>query len=234
MGAKLLQDRRRATVVRGLAAITLAAASIFGASAAAQAAWVPGDELLDHTPEGWNAWPYPEDVEFTQCSVVFSDGGPETDNLLQYVFPEGVPSTVDDLAAIANGLTVNMPTGSAELIITSEIESGWVDIYLPLSPGITTLTLDTEVTVDSTDPIASPNTMQGVLDALTGQDIYLFGVFIESHSSGFEVQWVTIDGETSWFGTDAEWFLNDPTCSGVTPTPPAPTAPQLVETAARG
>lgn len=122
----------------------------------------------------------------------------------------------------------------------SDSDSGIADISLEIPVGVHGIDLDAVVDLYDSPELGLPDdaTAQDVLDALdaTGEEFYIIWLDFFSDAES-EVQWLAFGDETHWFGTDAEWFLNDPSCGTVvpdpTPTPEsnsAPTKPVLVET----
>lgn len=223
-----------------VAAVGLAAASIVGFASAAQADHI-SQEALEAEVGTWFGW---QDggvpLTYSECAVNL----PDVSGIVNDA--EGAPSGAD-VAPFLNSLSVSLASGSGLLdVILGSEQSGTaygLELFLDVSAGVTIFGPDTVFTTvyDDRGTLNSGATLQEVVDSL-GDTYSLQAVEFSTWSElGAELQWIAFGGETYWFGSDAEWFLNDPTCSGVVieegadPTPvKQPTAPKKIETAARG
>ncbi|MGO1539074.1 MAG: hypothetical protein ACTHZ9_03765 [Leucobacter sp.] len=237
-----LKRRGRALGLAAASALVLTAASVFGLASAAQADYVSPDDLSSDSNPNWsavNGYGSDDDVapEFAECSIVFGEDG----GFLGYEFSEGAePTGIDEVTGILQGFAVSVTEGGGTITVrlTRDLAGGegFADIDFEIPVGVSGIDFDAEVELadyPSLDLSETP-TVQEVLDALdaSGDEFSLFGFEFFSETAS-EVQWLAFGSETYWFGTDAEWFLNDPSCGTAVPDPeptPTPTKPVRVET----
>lgn len=250
--ANFLSKRSTAAGLGVASAVGLVAASILGVSTAAQADYVSPDSLTyeGESSVGWNHWNESHDdgvAELTQCSIIINP-----DSALWYRFSdEEAPSTAEELQAFIESFSANITTGSANFDVLTDYDSagessttGIADFSVTFPAGEAQLTLQMTVSFDASSELELPESgeLSLLIDALEGLtiDTFEFGLWVSHEATeSAELQWVQFNGETYWFGTDAEWYLNDPSCGlggddDEDTDPPAPTAPDRVETARLG
>ncbi|MGO3146400.1 MAG: hypothetical protein ACTIJ6_01845 [Leucobacter sp.] len=234
--------RLRSAGIAAIAAVGLAAASIVGFASAAQADHIP-QEALEGEVGSWLGWQDGgEPITYSECAVNL----PTVSGVMNYA--DGIPSGAD-VAPFLNSLSLSLASGSGLLgVILDSFDATTgtaysIQLFLDVSAGVTSLGPDTVINTvyDDRGTLNSGATLQEVVDSLDDTfslDTVEFSTWDEL---GAELQWIAYGSETYWFGSDADWFLNDPTCSGVVveeevvPAPVAqPMAPKKIETAARG
>lgn len=246
----VVSRRAGATTVAALSALALTAASILGFASAAQAEYVSPEDLVRESDSPWVAETY-EYVEATdsyapptydECSIQFpADGGS-----VWYSFTEdSAPTGEAEVTAAINGFAASVTQGAGELWVLIDRDFtgdvfGISDLWIKIPVGVHGFTLDTQVNLDDGPSLGlDPNpTVQAVIDALVaeGSEFYIIEMAFDSEVAS-EVQWLSLNGETHWFGTNADWFTNDPSCGTVVPDDEdsvvQPTKPVAVETGIR-
>lgn len=247
---KLFRQKTRRTTTATAAVFALTLGSVISFGAAAHADYVP---LVDFDPEaeeqpgGWYVSggfqsEYPEELTHTQCSIIF----PEAGGILGHIFsPEEMPTGIEEVTAFLESFYINVPAGSGSLVVLIDriLDGGMgtADMMMEIPVGVTGFSPETVVELDDEPSLglSGQTTLKDVLDALEAEDaeIILFDFWFAPDGAA-EVQWIAFGSETYWFGTDSEWFLNNPTCSEESPVvedqqpkPAAPTPPKKIDTA---
>lgn len=207
--------------------IALTAASVFGLSATAHADYV-SPEALSSEGSGWfaEAWSEVEEYSepgFDQCSVIL----PEFGGGLGFVFDgDSAPAGSAEVTAMIQSFYANVTQGGGTLgVLIDVLPEGIADVFLEIPVGLHGVDLDAPVSIQDSPDLGLPegSTTQDVLDALDerGGEYRIYSLQFSSDTAS-AVQWLAFGDETYWFGTDAEWFLNDPSCGSIPDPKPEP------------
>lgn len=254
----MTQGRRiRSLAMSALATTTLVAASLFGVATAAHADHVSSEELASEGGS-WRQIIENGEITFTSCSVTL-----ESYAQIGYGFfgevgdPEDQPTGPDEIVAFLTSLSVYVRGGSGTLIFGLELPSDerYDAVAVRLTEGVNEIALDTRLVFATEHLGLEPGaTVADLIDALDeGHELFVMaleaGAPVDERDTGLiEVRWISIGSETYWFGTDPDWFLNDPSCGDAAPEPTPepepepepqpvvvqPTVPVAVETGIAG
>lgn len=173
-----------------------------------------------------------------ECSITLRYVAPPdeedaSDYLARYLGDYG-EMTSTEWADLVYGTTVSIVSGQLMVWFVTDTSAGFADFAVTINPGTHTLGPDTMTEYGPGDT----GTLQEYFDALENETSWPLEIAFDARATT-EFSWFTHLGETYWFGSDPEWYTNDPTC-GATPVdeepapPTQPTAPVIVDTAARG
>lgn len=169
---------------------------------------------------------------FTECAIHLPIHGG-----LNY-YARGELWTLPQLESFVAGLAVSVSSGSGTVLLVIDREGpggfGISDIQVLLTVGVNGIDPGDTIEVDHNPDlgIGDTPTLQELWDALDepGAEFRLHSVNIGGVPE-VSVQWIRIGFETYWFGTDADWFTDDPTCGAAVVAPP--TKPDVVQTAVK-